>query len=349
MNNRQINYIQKDCLDILTNIDELAYLKNQQLYLTGAGGFMGSWLIEMINCLNCNFDFNVSVLATSRSWEFAKENTPHLFSYKNITFLEQDVRNPIEIPTDHQWIIHLASNPDNRIHTTNPLKIVETITHGTTNILHAASRLDHLKKFLNISSGNIYGGFQDTETDVKEDQFGPLNCSSILSTYQESKRMGETITQIFSSQTRIPVATLRPFAFIGPNQQLDRPWAINNFVRDALNGEKIRILGNTQTKRSYMYPSDMAYWILKYLGDSKSNSFMNLGSDEGISLEEIAQTVADNFSKSIPLDTSRNEFSNIKTNFVPNLELAKTKYKLNLTINFKEAIRKTVEWHRLED
>ena len=69
---------------------------------------------------------------------------------------------------------------------------------------------------------------------------------------------------------------------------------------------------------------------------------MNLGSDEGYSLQDVAQTVIDNFSKRISLETSRNEFSNTKTNFVPNLDLAKEVYHLKLTIDFKEAIRKTI-------
>ncbi len=70
-----------------------------------------------------------------------------------------------------------------------------------------------------------------------------------------------------AQRDKLPVVTARPFAFIGPYQGLDKPWAVNNFLRDALLGVPIRILGDADTVRSYMYPSDMAFWLLAILAE----------------------------------------------------------------------------------
>ena len=67
------------------------------------------------------------------------------------------------------------------------------------------------------------------------------------------------------SELYLPIIIVRPFAFIGPFQSLDKPWAVNNFIRDAILGGPIRILGNELTTKSYMYGSDLAYFILNLL------------------------------------------------------------------------------------
>ena len=80
-------------------------------------------------------------------------------------------------------------------------------------------------------------------------------------------RYAEAEAAAWRSVAKLPVVTARPFAFIGPYQGLDKPWAVNNFLRDALLCVPIRILGDADTVRSYMYPSDMAFWLLAILAE----------------------------------------------------------------------------------
>ena len=81
---------------------------------------------------------------------------------------------------------------------------------------------------------------------------------------------------------RLPIVTVRPFAFLGPYQLLDRPWAANNFIRDSLLGGPIRIQGDGQSVRSYMYPADMALWLLTIFPRGSVGSVYNVGSPNGI-------------------------------------------------------------------
>ena len=349
MNTRQIDHIQNDCASVLKDISGLEKLKNQVLFISGGSGFMGSWVLELLNYLNTNHSFNTQVIVLSPHASLLKENRPHLFIKDWIKTIDEDVRNLLEIPSEANWIIHAAATPDNRVHSSDPLKVADVITNGTSRLMRAASMLPRVNNILNISSGLVYGRLPLNNGTVSETDLGQLDCSSVSSSYGEAKRMGETLSSIYRSQFRMPLTTLRPFAFIGPYQKLDRPWAINNFIRDALKGGPIRILGNEGTIRSYMYPSDMAYWILRSLVDGKDGMTLNLGSSEGKTLREVAETISENLNSSVSISSStpnKNQFSSC---FVPDVSKAKETLDVEITVDFNNTIQKTLDWFKLEN
>jgi dTDP-glucose 4,6-dehydratase len=141
---------------------------------------------------------------------------------------------------------------------------------------------------------------------------------------------------------------VRPFAFIGPYQLIEKPWAINNFIRDSLMGGPIRILGNGDTVRSYMYGSEMAYWMLRILLSGKSGHNYNVGSPNPISLKDLATKVSNNFSPLPPI-LSRNgaETEATHSKFIPNIDVVKKEMSLDIKIDIDEALRKTIEWNKL--
>ena len=51
MNRNQANFIKNDCLEIMPQLSNLFELKNQSIFITGAGGFMGMWILKLIDCL----------------------------------------------------------------------------------------------------------------------------------------------------------------------------------------------------------------------------------------------------------------------------------------------------------
>jgi nucleoside-diphosphate-sugar epimerase len=347
MNTHQIDFIRNDCLKLISKADSLSKLRNSYIYITGAGGFVGNWLLEFISCLNDELNFNINVIATSRNWGYLKENRFHLYNNSNFTFLDLDVLSSFDIPEECQWVIHLAATPDKSHHASDPLNVVNTIVQGTNNLLTAANRLNNLQKVVYLSSGQVYGD-QTNEVDfIDEKKFFPSDCTNIFGCYVQAKRMAENICQIYRSQMRLPISVLRPFSFIGPYQILDKPWAINNFVRDALHGDKVHIEGNPNTIRSYMYPSDMAYWILKYMLDSQDGDVLNLGSSCGYKLLDIAKLVIENVDGDISIQTTINSDSLVPSHFIPSTNKAKTKYGLDITVNLEEAIKRTIIWFKL--
>jgi nucleoside-diphosphate-sugar epimerase len=344
-----LELLENDCHEVLEGkIFLLAGLKNESIFVTGGTGFMGTWITQLISFLNDNYHFNIKLFLCAENAEGFFRKAPHFKARNDITLISKDVRSIIEIPTEVSFIIHAAGNPDNRLHASDPLKTMQVIVNGTFAILDSASRLPNLKKFLNISSGLIYGSQPLNLPAIPESYQGGPDCNSVISCYAEGKRYAETLCSVYRSQFRMPIVTVRPFAFIGPYQLLDRPWAINNFIRDSLLGGTIRILGDGETIRSYMYPNDMTYWLLRFLIDGKVGLSYNLGSPNGISLYHLAEKIADNFPirPKICSNTSNN-LNLSKSVFVPDVSLAQKELDLNISTDIGEAIARTIMWNKV--
>jgi len=313
-------------------------LKNSEILVSGGTGFFGKWIVEIVTYLNDNLNFNIKLYLVARN------NSKHINKIiegrKDIVFIKNDIRNLREVPSTIEYIIHAAATPDNSIHMSNPIEVMDTISQGTKQILEIALGLDNVKKILNISSGQVYGILSSNM--ISEKNIGILDTNSINSIYPEAKRYSETLSIAYKSLYKLPVVQVRPFSFVGPYIGLEKPWAINNFIKDAIKFKKIRILGNGKPIRSYMYPTDMAWWLLNMLVDSKNGVVYNLGSSEGISLEKLALKIKAKVGIDIDIEILHmNDNSSI---FIPDESLVKDKLNLDIKVGIDEALDKTIDW-----
>jgi dTDP-glucose 4,6-dehydratase len=120
------------------------------------------------------------------------------------------------------YIIHAAGIPDNRIHASDPWRVQKTTVMGITNALDAANQLTQLECFVNLSSC-LFNGVPDRPGAIKEVDFFPISSGQLHQVYLDAKRSSESLVSIYRSQFRLPICILRPFTFIGPYQDLDRP------------------------------------------------------------------------------------------------------------------------------
>jgi nucleoside-diphosphate-sugar epimerase len=343
-----IDYILDDYKNVVGDrFQTLSALKNDNLVITGGTGFVGTWLAGLVAYLNDTHSFNTQIILIAKNIEIFKKNKPHLANRKDVKLIAADVRYLHELPTETNWLIHAAGTPDNRIHSTYPLETMSVIAQGTQSVLRAVERCSNFKMLLNISSGLIYGHQPLDYLHVDENFVGAPKCGTVSSAYAEAKRYSETLCHSSRSQSRIPIVTARPFAFMGPYQSIETPWALNNFIKDALTGNAIRVLGDGQTVRSYMYASDMAFWLLTILLKGQSGEVYNVGSPDAITLEGLAQLIAKEMDvcPSINLNvSSSNQLYN--TRFVPDVSLAQQNLQLPITVDIKKAIQRTIEWNK---
>ncbi|MGB4441054.1 MAG: NAD-dependent epimerase/dehydratase family protein [Coriobacteriia bacterium] len=346
MNRDLATAVRADCAAAATNLAALEALRGQRVLVTGGMGFMGTWIAEMATWLNDDAGFGIDLLLLARSAEDFTRRAPHLARRPDVALLEQDVRDVAVLPEGVTYVIHAAGTPDNRVHVADPLRIMSTITDGTSAVMLASAGSDAVKKILHVSSGLVYGP-QPLELErIPETYAGGPDPNSISAVYAEAKRFAETIVAAWRGTEKLPVVTARPFAFIGPYQGLDKPWAVNNFLRDALLGVPIRILGDADTVRSYMYPSDMAFWLLAILADGKPGTAYNVGGSEAITLGALADRIAGTFD-SPPTVVCRPLGEPRISRFVPDVRRAETDLGLKVTVDLDRAISRTLEWHRV--
>ncbi|WP_060825354.1 NAD-dependent epimerase/dehydratase family protein [Sulfurospirillum cavolei] len=319
-------------------ISNLEKLKNKEILITGGSGFVGTWLTQLLLYLNDTYNFNITLYLIARQLTCNLEAL--IDSRKDIIFIKNDIRNIREFPKDIAYIIHAASSPDNRIYMSNPIESMNIISDGTKNTMENALLLEKLEKIVHLSSGQIYGSLDSH--NITENDFGKLNCNSISAIYPEAKRYAETLVNAYRSLHKLPVVQVRPFSFIGPFMSLNKPWAVNSFIRDVLKTKNIRILGNGKPVRSYMYPTDMAVWILTMLLYGKSGASYNLGSDVGISLEEVAIKIKNIVGNDVSIEILN--MNDSCSEFVPNIDYVRHELDLDITVNIDDTLKKSIQW-----
>lgn len=344
------NKVREDCIRVLKNrTAPLDALRDSNLVVIGGTGFVGSWIAEIVSALNDSFEFGINLTLISRSTDQFSNKMPHLADRSDITLINSDVRQLGQFPLNAEWVIHAAANPDVRAHASNPLDTASVIVDGTMSVMRTAERLGRLKKLLYLSSG-LVNGFHSEETNglSEADQRAPLPDASFI--YPNAKRFAETLCSSARAQSRIPVLVARPFSFIGPYQLLDTPWAQTTFLSDALRGRQIRVKGDGQIVRSYLYGSDAAYWFLRILAVGKSGDVVNVGSSVAVSLEDLAKEVARNFEPcpDIVFNTGPRNLAR-SSKLLPDTSHAQNEYDLSVFTPLNEAVKLTVEWHLLHN
>lgn len=322
-------------------------LRGQHLFLTGGTGFLGVWLLELIAVLNQQHGFGLKVTVFSRNARDFARRWPHLGELDWVHFQEGDIRYLAELPRDTRYIIHAAALTDRRLFASQPGTVAETNGLGTLRILRAANLLEDLQRFVLLSSGLVYGRQPWEMSSVTEDFSGSLRCDEVTSVYAESKRYAEVIAQCAISESKLPVITLRPFAFVGPYQSLQLPWAVTDFIRDSLNGGPIRIMGDGTTVRSIMYGSDFAFWVLSALVNGRARETYNVGSPEPIDLISLAQLITRHFSPAPEIHTRLGQSGHDRNRLVPAVDKALRNLGVDVSVPLPKAIERTITWNRL--
>lgn len=346
LNDTVLKLLRQDCLESLKlQPDLLNRLTRQRIAVVGGTGFIGTWISETVAALNDELGGSTRVDVYGRSAASWADAHQHLSSREDIRSVCVDVRSSFELPQDTTHVLFAAGLADPRVQASEPLRVHETALLGISNTLAASSRLESLQRFVNISSGLVSGN-KNSATGLKESDIGHLDFTRVHNTYAESRRAAENLVSVYGNQYKIPFTTARAFTFLGPYQSLDLPWAVNNFIRDAVTGNDINLHGDGSTRRSYLYGSDAATWLLRLLVDGQDGEIYNVGGDEPISHAEIAKKIASRILpnprvifKSQPNSEKRGE------DFFPDLYKVQTDFGLLSTIKIEHAIERIILWH----
>jgi dTDP-glucose 4,6-dehydratase len=182
---------------------------------------------------------------------------------------------------------------------------------------------------------------------VPEDHSGGPDPFDIGSAYAEGKRAAELLCAFAGRRHGVPAKVARCFTFVGPHLPLDAQFAVGNFLRDALAGGPVRVTGDGTTVRSYLYAADLAVWLWTILLRGKTARAYNVGSEEPVTIAELARLVADSFEPPRDVVISRTPApGRLPERYVPSVRRAATELGLEYRIPLAEAILRTVRWHR---
>lgn len=337
--------IRQDCLIASAEqADVRAKLGFQHIAVTGGTGFLGTWIAEMVAALNDEHRLGIKLDLYSRNTSDWRQKYPHLANRNDINLKPQDVRSPFNFARTTHFIVHAAGIPNNRVHSSDPLRVHQTTIFGLSHALEAAAQLDNLTRFLNVSSC-LVNGKPDRPGALSETDYYPISVGQLHTVYVEAKRAAENLASIYRSQFRMPVSTIRPFTFAGAYQELDRPWAINNFMRDMLTGSDLRIHGDGNARRSYLYGSDAAWWTLAALVNGIDGATYNVGSPSAVTHLELVKLIGERVSlrPRVVLNTLPSRHAQYDDLF-PDLTATQKSLGVTQTCALEQTIDKTWRW-----
>jgi dTDP-glucose 4,6-dehydratase len=335
-----------DLRRVLDNTKDLwEGLRGQRLFVTGATGFFGCWLLETFAYANDSLELGAELVGLTRNPEAFGARVPHLAAHRAIRLWPGDIRD-FDFPEGRfSHVIHAGTTSRVPV---PPLEMLDTIIQGTRRTLDFAVSAG-ARDFLLVSSGAIYGKQPPEITHIPETFTGGPDLSDPNSAYAEGKRVSELLGAIYSKENGLRVKTARCFAFVGPHLPLDAHFAIGNFIRDATRQATIQINGDGTPLRSYLYAADLAIWLWTILLKSSEARTYNVGSDKPVSIKELADTVAFavNSKASVQVANSPSAIQPSST-YIPGVDQARLHLSLNINTSLQDSVRKTANWIKIQ-
>jgi nucleoside-diphosphate-sugar epimerase len=269
--------------------------RGASIFITGGTGFFGIWLLEALLAANRTFSLGCRVTALSRDPSRFAVKAPHLAQDPALAFIEGDVRDFAFPSGPVTHVIHAATESSTTLNAEDPQTMFEVCVEGTRRALELA-REKRATKFLLTSSGAVYGRQPPEVRHIPEDfPFAP-DSPGVRDAYAEGKRAAEQLCVAASRPDAaggsVPATIARCFAFVGPHLRLDAHFAIGNFIRDAIAGGPILVGGDGTPFRSYLYAADLVEWLLTILLRGQSGRAYNVGSEDAVSIRQLADRVA---------------------------------------------------------
>ncbi len=313
------------------------FWNRKKVLVTGAGGFIGSHLVESL----------VRQGAHVRAFvRYNSRNDPGLLSLlppeilANFEILSGDLRDLPAIQSAMHGISHafhlgaLIAIPYSYQH---PAEVVETNLIGTLNILLAA-RDQQVERLVHTSSSEVYG----SALSVPIAETHPLQAQS---PYSASKIGADKLAESFFCAYELPVVTLRPFNTYGPRQSARA--VIPAMITQALARSAIR-LGNLNARRDFTFVSDTVAGFLKIARtENICGQTINLGTGQEIRIGDLAQRIIAMLDHPIQIQVEtgrlRPEKSEVQR-LISDNRLALDQLGWKPLVEFNDGLRQTFDW-----
>ena len=253
----------------------------KRVLVTGAGGFIGSHLVERLAELGASV--RALVRYNSRNDWGLLEFLPASVK-ESLEIVAGDITDPFgtaRAMDGCEIVFHLAALIAIPYSYIAPSQFVAVNCGGTLNLLEAA-RQQGVERFVHTSTSETYGTAHYTPIDENHSLRGQ-------SPYAASKIGADKLAESYHLSFGVPVATIRPFNTYGPRQSARA--VIPTIISQALSGEVIR-LGSLAPVRDLNYVSDTVEGFIKVAENPRAaGEVINVGSGKSVSIGELAEKI----------------------------------------------------------
>lgn len=227
-------------------------LYHKSILITGAIGLIGFFAADML--LYANKTENEIYLLV-RNEKRLKERFASSLNDERLHFVVQDVVSSLELNVGVDYIIHAAGDGFSAAFREHPVETMTPALFGTYLLLDYAKK-NGLRKFLYVSSGEIYGKTREVGHAFAEKESGYLDSMSVRSCYTMAKSCAETLCVSFGNQYHIPIVVTRLSHTEGSCMSMNDNRVTVQFLNNAVTGKNIILHSAGKQMRSYTYVAD---------------------------------------------------------------------------------------------
>lgn len=312
----------------------------RRVLVTGAGGFIGSHLVERM--VRDGHEVRAMVRYNGR------DDRGHLDR------LAPDVQAAIEVHRGdlkdgeavrhavqgRSWVFHLGALIAIPYSYQNPLDVVQTNVTGTAHILDACRASDAIDRVVLTSTSEVYG----TARYVPIDEAHPLQGQS---PYAASKIGSDALGLSYHAAFDLPVAVLRPFNTFGPRQSARA--IIPTIISQALARSRVK-LGSLDPRRDLTYVEDTAGGFVAIAGcDAAIGRVVNIGRGEDLTIGELAERIGRRIGKELTIEADAQRVRPAKSEvgrLLAGTALAKELMGWTPQFSLDEGLDRTIAWVR---
>ena len=328
-----------------------------KIFITGTAGFIGFSLAKFLLENNHNVH-GYDGITNYYDIKLKQNRNKILKKYKKFSSTKGMLENKDLLKKTlnkfkPEIIIHLAAQAGVRYSIEQPRTYLSSNIIGTFNIIELAHKIK-VKHLLIASSSSVYGA--NKKIPYREND----NVQSQLSIYASTKLATESLAHSYSNIWKLPTTVLRFFTAYGPWGRPDM--ALFKFTKSIINGKKIDIYNNGNMYRDFTYIDDIVKSIsllMKAIPKNKENfntnkidslssiapfRVVNIGNSKKIKLLDFIKAIEN----SLGLKAIRNYMPMQKGDVamtLANIDLLKKLTGIKPKINYKEGVRKFIEWY----
>lgn len=355
--------VNQDMDSMCSRLDyELETIGGNKLLITGGAGFLGYYLVQVIDYWNrvyrpaAKIDLTVfdNLIRGLPQW------LAELQSRSALKLVTHDISQPLpaDMDDDFSCIIHAASIASPTFYRKYPIETMDANVNGLRHLLEYIKKQQGPTKpagFMFFSSSEVYGDPVAEQIPTPESYHGDVSFTGPRACYDESKRYGETLCVNFAQQYDLPVRIARPFNNYGPGLKISDRRVIPDFARNILSGDNIVMHSNGSPTRTFCYIADAVVGYYKILINGRNGEAYNIGTETPeISMAELAQRMATlsreqfGYTGEVICQTSKEEAYLVDNpnRRCPCIDKAANELGYAPQIELDEGLRRTVLWYQ---
>lgn len=305
----------------------------EKILVTGGAGFIGSHFVR--KAISEGYEvINLDLLTYAGgldNLEDIKSNSLHRFIKGDIR--DRETVEPLMNEAD--YVVHLAAETHVDRSILEGGDFVLTDVFGTYVLLEAARKTGNIKKFVHISTDEVYGPIE--KGSFKE--YSPMNPSS---PYSASKAGADRLAFSFYKTYGLPIIIVRPSNNFGPNQHPEK--AIPLFITNILEGKKIPVYGSGENVREWIFVKDCVEGIWTALMKGREGETYNLSSGFELKNIDLVRTIL----KEMGQPESMIEFVKDRPGHDIRYSIDSSKLRAlgwSPEYDFRSALKLTIEWY----